>query len=340
MFIKNRNHLQPTLFSPENQMKEAMQAKLKGHWSGIFYEEIFKTIDESIFAPLYSEVHGRPNFPVNILAALEIIKELQSLTDEVLYENYLFNYTFHRAMGIENIENHIFELRTLYNFRSRLAEYESITGRSLFQQIFKNARDEIISELGIKTGLQRTDSVLISANIKRMSRLMLFHKVYSNLVRDITDLRIELSDKYMELVKEDEDSIAYRLKREDVPLKLSEIAERLHQLVVRFKDSQSITLLKSYKDAERLLKEQCRIERGNLEILDPVLIKSSSMQNPADTDATYRRKDDNEYIGYATHATETCDPENPFQIITHVKITRNNADDAAVLAGELPEIKE
>ena len=52
-------------------------------------------------------------------------------------------------------------------------------------QVFNDRRDKIIEELGIKTGLQRTDSTMIGANIKKMTRLSLFHKVLSNLVKDL-----------------------------------------------------------------------------------------------------------------------------------------------------------
>jgi hypothetical protein len=38
---------------------------------------------------------------------------------------------------------------------------------------------------------------------------------------------------------------------------------------------------------------------------------SGSIQNPADTDATYRFKNEEAHRGYSTHATETCNKENP-----------------------------
>lgn len=317
-----------------------MRDRLKGHWSGIFYNKIFKTLDEEIFAPMYCAGNGRPNIPVNILVGLEILKELHGLTDEMLHESFLFNYTFHRALGIENIEDCVFELRTLYNFRANLAAYESRTGENLFLKVFKDGRDAFLKDIGLNTGMQRTDSVLIAANIKRMNRLMLFHKVFSNFVRGIQDLRIKLSAKYTDMIGEDEDSFAYRLQKERVPEKLREIAMRLHQLTERFKNSGPVTKLKSYQDAVRLIGEQCRIKEGRLNLRANKEIKSSSLQNPVDGDATYRRKNDKEYRGYATHATETCDPKNPVQIITHVETVRNNVDDAAVLADEIQHLKE
>lgn len=286
-----------------------MRDRLKGHWSGIFYNKIFKTLDEEIFAPMYCAGNGRPNIPVNILVGLEILKELHGLTDEMLHESFLFNYTFHRALGIENIEDCVFELRTLYNFRANLAAYESRKGENLFLKVFKDGRDAFLNEIGLNTGMQRTDSVFIAANIKRMNRLMLFHKVFSNFVRGIQDLRIKVSAKYTDMIGEDEDSIAYRLQKERVPEKLREIAMRLHQLTERFKNSGPVTELKSYQDAVRLIGEQCRIKEGRLNLRANKEIKSSSLQNPV-------------------------------QIITHVETVRNNVDDAEVLAAEIQHLKE
>ena len=102
-----------------------------------------------------------------------------------MYENYHFNYLYQKALGVENINEFSFSIRTFYNFRYSLVEYENKSGKDLYSTIFKNGLDKIISELGLKTGLQRTDSVMIGANLKRMSRFTLFHKVLSNLVKEI-----------------------------------------------------------------------------------------------------------------------------------------------------------
>ena len=169
MFQENKNHLQSKLFNPETPMNNTRKLVLKTNWSVKFYEKIFRSIDEKPFESLYSNENGRPNFPVNILVGLEIIKEMFSITDEQLYENYHFNYLYQKALGVEDINEYSFSIRTLYNFRYALVEYENKTKKDLFGTIFKDGRDKIISELGLKTGLQRTDSVMIGANILHYS---------------------------------------------------------------------------------------------------------------------------------------------------------------------------
>ena len=71
MFRKNDNHKQQDLFN-----------------STIYFVKLMK----NPFAVLYSENLGRPNFPVNILVALEIIKHFRDYTDEELIEEFFFSF--------------------------------------------------------------------------------------------------------------------------------------------------------------------------------------------------------------------------------------------------------
>jgi hypothetical protein len=83
---------------------------------------------------------------VNILVGLEILKETFTLTDEQLYENYHFNYLYQKALGVDDINEHSFSIRTLYNFRFSLGQFENRTGMDLFSKILKDGCDKIISE--------------------------------------------------------------------------------------------------------------------------------------------------------------------------------------------------
>jgi lysine/ornithine N-monooxygenase len=115
MFRKNNFHFSPELYNVYNTANNTRKKILENHWSDTFYTKIFSGITEDIFEPLYCENNGRPNFPVNILAGLEILKSLFELTDEELYENYHFNVLYQRALGAENINDYSFSIRTLYN---------------------------------------------------------------------------------------------------------------------------------------------------------------------------------------------------------------------------------
>lgn len=341
MFQENKKHLQKNLFNTETTMNNTRKLVLKNGWSEKFYENIFLSIDEKSFEGLYKESLGRPNFPVNILVGLEILKETFTLTDEQLYENYHFNYLYQKALGVEDINEYSFSIRTLYNFRFSLGQYENKTGMDLFSKIFKNGRDKIISELGLKTGLQRTDSVMIGANIKRMSRFTLFHKILSNLVKELIKQNEIVSEELKELVNEEEDSAYYKLNRNQVDEKLKTLSKFLYIHVERWKTDERINNTDAYLNACRLIEEQCKIINSTkIELKEPKEIQSGSLQNPADPDATHKRKMEEDFRGYSVHGVETCDSSNPIQVITSVETVKNNVDDAKVLSVSIPKLKE
>lgn len=71
---------------------------------------------------------------------------------------------------------------------------------------------------------------------------------------------------------------------------------------------------------------------------EPDEISSNSMQNPHDVDATYRRKGNESHCGYKTNVAETCDGDNPFRLITTIRIDTNNTDDGDLLAEDVAEL--
>ncbi len=68
-------------------------------------------------------------------------------------------------------------------------------------------------------------------------------------------------------------------------------------------------------------------------------ISANSLLSPDDPEATFRRKGDRTYQGYVTNVTETCDPENPFQMIVQVQTAANTTEDATLLCDALPDLK-
>ena len=69
-------------------------------------------------------------------------------------------------------------------------------------------------------------------------------------------------------------------------------------------------------------------------------LHSGCLQSPDDEDATYRKKRGVGYRGQLLTATETCNPDNPLQLITDVHVTANNRDDSDELFDRLDGIKE
>jgi hypothetical protein len=69
-------------------------------------------------------------------------------------------------------------------------------------------------------------------------------------------------------------------------------------------------------------------------------LSANSLQSPDDPDASFRRKRGKEYTGYAVNVTETCDPENPVQLIVQMQTQPNTVDDPTLLTNDLPALTE
>ncbi len=74
MFVKNTDHLTPSLFSNYTKLNSTLKGYLDKNWCNIFYSEFFCKINEEHFKVLYDDVYGRANFPVNILVGTQSLK--------------------------------------------------------------------------------------------------------------------------------------------------------------------------------------------------------------------------------------------------------------------------
>src|SRR6056297_2869065 len=136
MYRKNEKHKQAGLFEDHNYFSKRKQKLSENSWAPKFYREVFCRIDEDLFKCLYTEDFGRPNVPVNILAGLDIIKELKGYTDEELLQKFHFDYQVMYSLGIRKFGSTELGIRTLYYFRKRVAEYFAETGINLTDMLF------------------------------------------------------------------------------------------------------------------------------------------------------------------------------------------------------------
>ncbi len=67
-------------------------------------------------------------------------------------------------------------------------------------------------------------------------------------------------------------------------------------------------------------------------------ISPSSLQSPDDPEASYRKKGSRSYQGYVGNLTESCDADNPFQLIVKVQAESNTTEDTTMLLDTLPEL--
>jgi len=173
MFKPNKRHLQPLLISNINDLPERHRKILENSWAHTFYHELFCRLKEEPFAVLYADHPSRPNIPINWLVMMEILKSANGWSDEELYEHFLFDLQVRYALGLHDLHEGYFDLRTLYYFRERLSRYNLEHGVNLLSQAFEDITDQQLKSLKIKTGMQRMDSTQVASNIMDMSRLQL-----------------------------------------------------------------------------------------------------------------------------------------------------------------------
>lgn len=343
MFRKNNSHQQPPLLSPVRLLPEKQRQRLEASWAGVFYHEFFRRLDEDIFAVLYSEKRSRPNIPVNVLVSLDFLKAGHGWSDEEMYDQFQYNLQVRYALGLHDFDTGNFELRTVYNFRRRLSQYQKEQGEDLLAEAFNSVTDEQLAAYGIHTEKQRMDSSQISSNIADASRLQLVVTAVQRAARLLDEKqRAHYADLLAPYQPGRGEQYVYRVKgREATQAALQATGETLAQLLAEIAletDEQAAVsyavLQRFFADNFSLTETQAVCVKGNDEI------GARALQSLDDLEATYRRKGGEGYKGYVVNITETCDPRNDLQLITQVQTAPNNTDDATLLGEAIPNLCE
>ena len=340
MFRKNNKHQQPALISAASELPEKQRKRLENSWAGPFYREFFSRIDEQAFANLYSELASRPNVPVNVLVGLEALKAGFGWSDQELYDNYCYNLQVRYALGYDRLGDGDFEIRTLYYFRERLSKYNAEKGVNLLEKAFEGITDAQIVALKVRTGMQRMDSTQIASNIVSASRLQLLVEALQRVERILSAAdKVRLVEIFAPYTRDSAGHYTYRVKgKEAVQAHLQEIGQSIYALLLDLKSAYATE--KAYLVLERLFTENFNLVDNSPHPKNNEEITSGCLQSVDDLEATYRTKGTGHYKGYVANITETCDPENPLQLITKVQVAPNNVDDAQLLADALPDLKE
>jgi hypothetical protein len=346
MFRENHRHLQSGMFDTFQQLPEKTWQRLEASWAGTFYREVFCRIKESTFAVLYSDQPSRPNSPINSLVGAEILKAGFGWSDEVMFEQILFNVQVRYALGLRDMSTVPFDLRTLYNFRQRLSWHMQETGENLLEEVFVAVTGEQLASLEVKTGHQRMDSVLVSSNIRQMTRLHLLVEVVQRVWRMLSEedqaYYVGVFEPYR---KGTAGQYCYRLKAEEVAEHLAPLGQVMHRLLRELEGAYAEQ--PTYRILQRVFAEHFDLVAGKTEDSDWAQVRvredeeqrTGNLQSPDDWDATYRVKRGQSHRGYVANLTETCDPENGVQLITKVQVDSNLTDDEDLGVEAVPDLK-
>jgi hypothetical protein len=354
MFRKNDQHWQMPMFSSIDSLPEKQRKRLEASWAETFYREVFVRIDEEPFAVLYSDEPSRPNIPINVLVGLDTLKSGYGWSDEEMYDHFCFDVQVRYALGYRDLSEGHFALRTVYNFRDRVTQHMEETGENLFESAFEQVTDEQLTAFELKTGQLRVDSTQIASNIRTMSRLRLLVEVLQRVHRMLSEVDQEqYADDFAPYIQGSSGQYTYRVKVSesgDHFRRIGELMDKLvRQLSATYAEEDTCQMLRRVFQEHFVVESDPTVppsasgdstQQTNLRPKEGKELSASSLQSPDDQEATYRHKGGQDYIGYVTNLTETCAPENDFQLIVKVQTESNNTDDAAMLAEALSDLVE
>ena len=340
MYKPNKKHLQPLLISNVNDLPEKHRHRLETSWAGVFYQEFFCRLNEEPFAGMYADVPSRPNIPVNVLVGLETLKAGFGWSDEELYDHFVFDIQVRYALGYRDLKEGDFELRTLYNFRQRLSKYNQEQGVNLMTEAFEDITDQQMVALKVKTGIQRMDSTQIASNILDMSRLQLLIEGLQRMWRALSETEQQAFQGWLgEYVENGAGRYVYRVKGKEATVAHTlKVGEAIHRLLSEAKSNYADN--PAYQVLARLFQENFNLAEEGVGVKPNDQIGSGCLQSVDDLEATFWRKGSAEYKGYVANLTQTCDEENPVQLITHVQVAPNKIEDATLLVEAVPTLKE
>ncbi|MBI5576364.1 MAG: transposase [Deltaproteobacteria bacterium] len=306
---------------------------------------------EAIVSAFHARL-GRPSKDAYTLMGALIFQHMHDTTDEEAVRQLAFNLEWHYALDLpdESDEGKYVCLRTFASMRQLLAE------KKLDHLLFDTVTKKLADVFRVDTSKQRLDSVHITSNMRRLTRIGIFVRVITgfltNLKRRAPELFAALDPSFGERYLTPKGQAVFSMvKPSESDRTLSRVAEDLFVLARRFEKEAAVVSMKTYTLLARVFSEQCNVvtERGEetVAIKEPKEISSGSLQNPSDPEAGYCG---HKGQGYQAQIMETYVPMSrttdddrmeersdvPLRLITHVEVEPANASDAHAL---LPAIE-
>ena len=331
-----------SLFDKWAYMGPKRRKLLDDSWAGLFRKEILPELPVEKLAPAFHEVNGRPTKEMYTTLGALIFQQMLDLNDEETVEQLAFNVMWHFALDLNGESDAAKYIcpRTLWTMRGIL------TRKELDTALFSHVTDKLAKIFSVDTRTQRLDSVHIFSNMAHLGRIRIFVRVITrflvNLKRHHRDLFESLDGSFSEryLTRKGQ-GVFSMVKPSETDRTLQRLATDLFDLVRRFADDKNVSEMSSYQQMSRVLSEQCTVESagengGTVTVKPPGEVRSDSLQNPSDPDATYCG---HKGQGYQAQVMETYIPaagadgekEAGLSLITHVAVEPAHTSDANAL---------
>ena len=340
------------LFDPWSYLGPKRRKLLDRSWAGLFRKEILPHLPVEAIVPAFHARLGRPSKDAYTLMGALVFQQMHDTTDEETVRQLAFSIEWHYALDLpsESDEGKYVCVRTLLSMRQLLAE------KKLDRLLFDTVTQKLASVFSVDTSRQRLDSVHITSNMRRLSRIGIFVRVITaflaNLKRREPELFATLDPSFGEKYLSPRGQAVFSMVRpSESDRTLSRVAEDLFVLARRFECEKAVASMKTYALLSRVFAEQCAVvtegERETVAVKPPEEISSGSLQNPSDPDAGYCGHKGQGYQAQVMEtyvpmprATEVAGEEQgsdvPLRLITHVEVEPAHASDAHAL---LPAIE-
>jgi len=204
-------------------------------------------------------------------------------------------------------------------------------------EVFDELLDNFLEVANLDSDIQRMDSTMVEADIKHLTRIQLMRKILDNFVKQLPENKQNKIHKNTLKVLDDKSFNAY-LNNVDKEEILDSLIGKLNAVMNLFENDDKLNNTKAYQHLCRLVEEQSIETTKQLRAKEDKDVESSSMQNPNDEDATYRKKGYKSHQGYSFNISETANPDNPAQMITDVSLKPNIHSDVNFLQDRLADI--
>lgn len=330
---------QISLFDSFNILTPREQKVLMDSWAKVFADEVFPTIDEKRFAVLYSDKASRPNTPVNIIIGALILKELLNLSDDEVVESLMMDFRFRYALHTTSFEEQPLSDKSLTRFRQRCYDYEETTGIDLYHGCVTDLAKATAKLMKLDGRIRRMDSLMVEANIRKLSRMELLYRCISKMVKyldknGMSD-RIFPMDHYCD--DDDFNQFIYHSRSSETEDRIAILLRDADLLLERCKDLEDVT---EYQLLVRCISEQTIVENGTrrLKTKSDGMMSSNVMQSPTDPDATFREKAGKQHRGYSANIEETVGTAG--SVVTDYQFDQNNVSDSSFLKEHLENMPE
>ena len=340
MSFHTNDSQQISMFDSFNLLTEREQKALVKSWAKVFAEEIFPTIDEERFSVLYSaDKASRPNTPVNIIIGALILKELLNLSDDEVVENLMLDFRFRYALHTTSFDEQPLSDKSLSRFRQRCYDYEVLTGIDLYHGCVTELAEKTAKLMGLDGRIRRMDSLMVEANIRKLSRMELLYRCVSKMVLYLNKNgmkdRIFPMDHYCD--PDDFNRFIYHSRSTDTDVRIAILLRDADILLEKCKDLEDVT---EYQLLVRCISEQTVVEDDHRRLKTKAdgAMNSDIMQSPVDPDATFREKAGKEHRGYTANIEETVGQNG--SVVTDYQFEQNNVSDSAMLKDHLEKMNE